>query len=75
MSSYELGMVFWVNVVLEFFQHNHIFPDCWKNTISPFECMVILKARGLGPKKIENYGTNLSRTFNNNLDLVPWIGE
>ena len=37
--------------------------------------MVILKSRGQGPKKIDNYGTNLSRTFNKNLDLVPWIGE
>ena len=25
--------------------------------------------------KMKNYGTNLSRTFNKNLDLVPWIGE
>ena len=25
-------------------------------------------------KKMETFGTNLSRTFNKNLDLVPWIG-
>ena len=37
--------------------------------------MVILKSRGHGPKKMENYETNMSRTFNKNLDLVPWIGE
>ena len=37
--------------------------------------MVIIKSRGQGPKKMENYGTNLSLTFNKNLDLVPWIGE
>ena len=49
--------------------------DCWKNIKSIFECMGILKSRGQGPKKMENYGTNLSRTFNKNLDLVPWIGE
>ena len=35
--------------------------------------MVILKYRGQGLKKMENYRTNLSRTFNTNLDLVPWI--
>ena len=63
------------NVVLAFFQHNHICQDCWKNTRSTFECMVIPKSRGQGPKKMENYKTNLSRTFNKNLDLVPWIGE
>ena len=63
------------NVVLVIFQHNNIHQDCWKNTRSTFECMVILKSRGQGPKKMENYGTNLSRTFNKNLDLVPWIGE
>ena len=32
--------------------------------------MVILKSRGQGPKKIENYRKNLSRTFNKNLDIV-----
>ena len=37
--------------------------------------MVILKSRGQGPKKRENYGTNMSYTFNKNLDLVTWIGE
>ena len=36
---------------------------------------LLLNPRGQGPKKIEKYGTNLSRTFNKNLDLVPWIGE
>ena len=46
-----------------------------ENTRSTFKCMVILKSRGQGPKKIENYRTKLSRTFNKNLDLVPWIGE
>ena len=63
------------NVVQTIFQHNHICQDCLKNTRSTFECMVILKSRGQGPKKMENYGTNLSRTFNKNLDLVPCIGE
>ena len=24
---------------------------------------------------MENYGTNMSPTFNNNQDLVPWFGE
>ena len=37
--------------------------------------MVILKSRGQGPKKMENYGTNLPRNFNKNLDIVPWIEE
>ena len=37
--------------------------------------MFILKSRGQGPKKMKNNRTNLSCTFNNNLDLVPWIGE
>ena len=31
--------------------------------------------QGTRSKKMKNYGTNLSRTFNNNLDLIPWIGE
>ena len=26
-------------------------------------------------KKLENYGTNLSPSFNNSPDLVPWIGN
>ena len=63
------------NVVLAIFQHNHICQDCWKNTRSTFECMIIFTSRGQGPKKIENYGTNLSCTFNKNLDLVPLIRE
>ena len=46
-----------------------------KNTRSTYECVVIVKSRGQGPKKMESYGTNLSHTFNMNLDLVPWIGE
>ena len=37
--------------------------------------MVILKSRGQGQKKMEIKGTNLSRTFNKNLDLFPLIGE
>ena len=37
--------------------------------------MVIHKSRGQGPKNMENNGTNLSRTFNKNLHLVPWIEE
>ena len=49
--------------------------DGWKNTRSIFECMGILKSRGQGPKKMENYWTNLSRTFKKNVDLVPLIGE
>ena len=59
----------------QFLQHNHICQDFWKNIRSTFECMVVFKSRGQGPKKIENYGTNMSRTLNKNLDLVPWIGE
>ena len=35
----------------------------------------ILKSRGQGPKKMENYRTNLFRTFKKNLDIVPWIGK
>ena len=31
--------------------------------------------QGQGPKKMENYGTNLSPAFIKNWDLVPWIGE
>ena len=46
-----------------------------KKQTKKFECMVILKSRGQCPKKIDNYGTNVSHTFNKNLDLVPWIGE
>jgi hypothetical protein len=49
------------NVVLAFFQHNHICQDCWKNTRSTFECMVILKSREEGPKKLENYGTKTGK--------------
>ena len=49
--------------------------ECWKNTRSAFECIVILKSRAQGPKKIDNLGTNLSRTCIRNLNLVPWIGE
>jgi hypothetical protein len=63
------------NVVLEIFQHNHICQDCWKNTRSTFESMVIIKSMGQCPKEIENYGTNLSHTSSKNLDLVPRIGE
>ena len=37
--------------------------------------MVIFKSPGQCPKKMKNYRTNLSRTFNKNLDLVPWFGE
>ena len=37
--------------------------------------MVIVKSRGPGQKKMEKYWTYLSRTFNMNLDLIPWIGE
>ena len=37
--------------------------------------MGIIKTMGKGPKKMETYRTNLSRTFNKILDLVPWIGE
>ena len=37
------------NVILALFQHNHICQDCWKNTRSSFECMVILQSRGQGP--------------------------
>ena len=36
---------------------------------------VILQSRGQGPKKMENYGTNLSLTFNKNQVLAPWIGK
>ena len=42
------------NVVQTLFQHNHISQDCWKNSRSIFECMVILKSRGQGQKKIKN---------------------
>ena len=31
--------------------------------------------QGTRSKKMEKYGKNLSRTFNKNLDIVPWIGE
>ena len=37
------------------------------------ETTLLLKSRGQGPKKMENKGTNLSRTFNKNMDLVPWL--
>ena len=46
-----------------------------KNTRSIFKCMVILKSRGRGPKKMEKYGKNLSCTFNKNIYFVPWIAE
>ena len=48
---------------------------CMKNVGPTFQCIVLLQSRGQGPKNIENYGTNLSPTFNKNKDLVPWIGE
>ena len=44
-----------------------------EKTRSALECMVILKYRGQGPKKMEKYGTNMSRAFNKNLDLFPWL--
>ena len=50
------------NVVLAFFQHNHICQDCWKNTISTFECTVILQSRGQGPDSCLKNGTDLSRS-------------
>ena len=52
---------------------NSFLPGC--HTVSTFQCTNTLKSRGQGPKKMENYWTKLSRTFNTNLDLVPWIGE
>ena len=41
----------------------HICQDCWKNTRSTFECMVILQSRGQGPDSCWKYGTDLSRSF------------
>ena len=38
-------------VVLAIFQHNQICQDCWKNTRSTLECMVILKSRGKVQKR------------------------
>ena len=64
-----------LNVVLAIFQHNNICQDCWKNTMSTFECMVILQSRGQGPDSCWKYGTGLSRCSQSFLDLVPWICE
>ena len=72
------------NVALPIFQHNHICQDCWKITRSTFECMVILKSRGQGTKKVENYGQicpilstriwTLSPGLENNHKLKCWSG-
>ena len=40
--------------------------------------MVLLKSRGQGPKKLENFKINPSRIFNMNLDLAKaglWIRQ
>ena len=66
-----------MNFFLAVFQHNHIFQDCWKNTQSTIECMIILKSRGHGPKKIENYGTRIWTLFpglENNHKFKCWSG-
>ena len=47
--------IYW-NVVLTIFQHINICKYFWKNTRSTFDCIVILKSRGQGPKKIEKTG-------------------
>ena len=60
---------------LAIFQHNHKCQDCWKNTRSTFEYMVILQSRGQGPDSCWKYGTDLSRSSPSILDLVPWIWE
>ena len=57
------------------FQYNHIYQGCLKNATITFQCIVVLQSRGQGPEKMENYGTNISPSFNKNQDLVPWIGE
>ena len=57
------------------FQHNNLCQDCWKNTLSTFKCMVILKSRGTRSKKDGKLRDKFVHTFNKNLDLVHWIGE
>ena len=57
------------------FQHHHIHQGCWKNPRTAFQCIIVVQSRGQCPKNMENHGTNLSPTFNDNQDLVPWIGE
>ena len=50
-SSPGLERTIHCNVVLSILQHNNIFQDCWKNTISTCTYMVILKSRGQVPKQ------------------------
>ena len=49
-------------------KHYNMFP--W---IGDQPHIVVLRFRGQGPKIRDNYGTNLSPTFNKNQDLLPWI--
>ena len=52
-----------------------MYQGLWKNAGPTFQCIVFLQSRGQGPKKMENYGANLSPTFIKNYDVVTWIGE
>ena len=51
------------HIVQAISQHNHICQDCWKNTRSTLECMVILQSKGQGPDSCWKYGTDWSRSF------------
>ena len=59
------------NVDLAIFQHNNIYQDCWKNTSSILECMVILLSRGQGPDSCWKYRTDLSRSYSSFWNLSP----
>ena len=58
--------------------------DCWKNTRSTFKCMVILKSRGQGPKRLRTTGQicpklstriwTLSHGLENNHTFKCWSG-
>ena len=63
------------NFVLAIFQLCHIYQGCWKISGPTYQCIVVPQSRMKDPKKIENYGTNLSPSFNKNQDLSSWIGE
>ena len=59
-----------LNVVQTFFQHKHVCQDSARST---FWCIIILQSTGQDPKMSENYGTNISPTFNKNQTLSPGL--
>ena len=54
------------NAVLAIFHTSQDTQDVWKNAGRTFQCIVVLQSREQGPKKMENYVTNLTPPYNNN---------